>query len=150
MCQNQKSPIAGPILRSYRTRNCLGRASKANVYVIRPAGSPLAFVTTALFKTCGSSLENFGRPDGIGRGAIRHTPTQPHKWRIEMIVGTSRRIALVFATLAVSAIALAAPAALAASPVHAKPAVQSAARVHAVGRKSTLRASRDANSKPRR
>lgn len=59
-----------------------------------------------------------------------------------MTVGTSRRIALVFATLAVSAIALAAPAALAASPVHAKPAVQSAARVHAVGRKSTLRASR--------
>src|SRR5258708_31163684 len=65
-----------------------------------------------------------------------------HEWRIEMTVGTSRRIALVFATLAVSAIALAAPAALAASPEHAKPAVQSAARAHAVGRKSPLRASR--------
>jgi hypothetical protein len=57
-----------------------------------------------------------------------------------MTVGTSRRIALVFATLAVSAIALAAPAALAASPVHAKP--NSAAQVHAMGRKSTLRAAR--------
>ena len=59
-----------------------------------------------------------------------------------MTVGTSRRIALVFATLAVSAIALAAPAALAASPVHAKPTVHSAAQVHAMGRKSTLRAAR--------
>jgi hypothetical protein len=59
-----------------------------------------------------------------------------------MTVGTSRRIALVFATLAVSAIALAAPAALAASAVHAKPKVQSAARAHVASSTSTLHASR--------
>ncbi len=50
-----------------------------------------------------------------------------------MPVEKSRRTALVLATLAVSAIALAAPPALAACPVHAKPMV---------GSTSTLRASR--------
>ena len=75
MCQNQKSPIAGPNSAQLSDAELSRtRASKANVYVIRPAGSPFAVVTTALFKTCGSSLENFGRPDGIGRAAIRHTP----------------------------------------------------------------------------
>jgi hypothetical protein len=59
-----------------------------------------------------------------------------------MTVGKSRCTALVFATLAVSAIALAAPSALAASPVHAKPMVQSATRAHAKGSTSTVRASK--------
>jgi hypothetical protein len=56
-----------------------------------------------------------------------------------MTVGTSRRIALAFATFAVGAIALAAPAALAAVPMNAKPEVQSAARGHAGSSTSTLR-----------
>ena len=41
--------------------------------------------------------------------------------------------ALILATLALGAIALEAPAALAASPEHAKPVVHSTARVHVVG-----------------
>jgi len=48
-----------------------------------------------------------------------------------MIVEKSRRIALVFATLAISAITLAAPAAHAAGQVHAGQAVESIARDHA-------------------
>jgi hypothetical protein len=45
----------------------------------------------------------------------------------------SRRIALVFATLAISATTLAAPAAFAASPVHARQVVESAAQDHLAG-----------------
>ena len=59
-----------------------------------------------------------------------------------MTAEKSRRTALVFAMLALGAIALDAPAALAASPVHAKPIVQSAARTHGVGSRSTLHASK--------
>jgi hypothetical protein len=58
-----------------------------------------------------------------------------------MPVEKSRRTGLVLATLAVSAIALAAPPALA-CPVHAKPMVRSIPRVHVLGSTSTLRASR--------
>ena len=58
-----------------------------------------------------------------------------------MPVEKSRRTALVLATLAVSAIALA-PSALAACPVHAKPMLRSIPRVHVMGSASTLRASR--------
>ena len=59
-----------------------------------------------------------------------------------MTVRKSRRTALVFAMLALGAIALDVPAALAASPVYAKPVVQSAARAHRVENRSTLRASK--------
>ena len=51
----------------------------------------------------------------------------------------SRRTALVLAALAVSAIALAAPPALA-CPVHAKPMARSIPRAHVIGSMSTLRA----------
>jgi hypothetical protein len=51
----------------------------------------------------------------------------------------SRRTALVLAALAVSAIALAAPPALA-CPVHAKPVARSIPRAHVIGSMSTLRA----------
>ena len=57
-----------------------------------------------------------------------------------MTVRKSRRTALILATLALGAIALEAPAALAASPEHAKPMVHSAARVLVVGSTSTPRA----------
>ena len=54
-----------------------------------------------------------------------------------MTVRKSRCTALILATLALGAVALEAPAALAASPEHAKPVVHSAARVHVVGSTST-------------
>jgi hypothetical protein len=57
-----------------------------------------------------------------------------------MTVQKSRRTALILATLALGAVALKAPAALAASPEHAKPMVHTAARVHVVGSTSTPRA----------
>jgi hypothetical protein len=57
-----------------------------------------------------------------------------------MTARESQRTALILATLALGAIALEAPAALAASPEHAKPMVHSAARVHVVGSTSTPRA----------
>ncbi len=59
-----------------------------------------------------------------------------------MPVEKSRRTALVLATLAVSAVALAAPSAAAARPVHAKPMVRSIPRLHVTGSTFTLHASR--------
>jgi len=50
-----------------------------------------------------------------------------------MTVEKSRRIALVFATLAISATTLAAPAAYAASPAHARQVVEATAQDHAAG-----------------
>ena len=58
-----------------------------------------------------------------------------------MPVEKSRRTALVLATLAFSAIALA-PSVVAACPVHAKPMVRSIPRGHIMGSASTLHASR--------
>jgi len=57
-----------------------------------------------------------------------------------MPVKKSRRTALVLATLAFSAIALAAPSAVEARPLHAKPMVRSIPRVHVMGSMSMLRA----------
>jgi hypothetical protein len=59
-----------------------------------------------------------------------------------MPVEKSRRTTLVLATLAFSAIALAAPSAVEARPVHAKPMVRSIPRLHVMGSASTLHASR--------
>ena len=65
-----------------------------------------------------------------------------------MPVEKSRRTALVLATLAFSAIALAAPSAVAACPVHAKPMVRSIPRLHVMGSASTLHASRPLTQSP--
>ena len=59
-----------------------------------------------------------------------------------MPIEKSRRTALVLATLAISTIALAAPPALAACSLHARPMVRSIPRVHVMESTSTLRASR--------
>jgi hypothetical protein len=59
-----------------------------------------------------------------------------------MPVEKSRRAALALAALAVSAITLAAPSAVEACPVHAKPMVRSIPRLHVMGSASTLHASR--------
>ena len=58
-----------------------------------------------------------------------------------MTIENSRRTALVFGMLALGAIALAAPTADAASPVHVKPIAHPAAGVHANGRTSMPRSS---------
>ena len=132
------------------------RASKANVYVIRFL-AVLCLCNDGTFSRLRLSAAEFCQPDG-NRTRPDTSPPQRNplrrcrsrrpsvalvsEWRIEMPVEKSRRTALVLATLAVSAIALAAPSALAACPVHAKPMVRSIPRVHVMGSASTLRASR--------
>ena len=59
-----------------------------------------------------------------------------------MPVKKSRRTALVLATLAFSAIALAAPSAVEARPLHAKPMVRSIPRLRVMGSTYMLHASR--------
>ena len=48
------------------------RASKANVYVISLLGGPLSLQRLHFSRFAARRIENFGRPDGIGRAPTRH------------------------------------------------------------------------------